>query len=103
VRRVARSGRLRVPERRAVELIHAAGTGVVFTLIDQPEAGRDESLADLAWEAICATILTETRPAEPGGPVAAAVTVRAALPDLPTFTPSERALLGDWLDRITGS
>ncbi|MFJ8312822.1 MULTISPECIES: TetR/AcrR family transcriptional regulator [unclassified Streptomyces] len=103
VRRVARAGRLRVPEHRAVELIRAAGTGVVFTLIDQPEDGRDESLADLAWEAVCATVLTDTHPAAPAGPVAAAVTLRAALPDLATFTPHESALLGDWLDRVTVS
>ena len=100
VRRVARAGRLRVPEPRAVQLIHAAGTGVVFTLIDQPEGVRDETLADLAWEAVCTTILTDPRAAEPPGPTAAAVTLRAALPDLTTFTPHESALLGDWLDRI---
>jgi hypothetical protein len=35
VHRVAEAGRLRVTERRALELIQAAGTGVVFTLIGQ--------------------------------------------------------------------
>jgi CTP:molybdopterin cytidylyltransferase MocA len=103
VLRVAQAGRLRVSEHRAVELIRAAGTGVVFTLIDQPEDGRDESLADLAWEAVCATILTGTHTAAPAGPIAAAVTLRAALPDLATLTPAERALLGDWLDRVAAS
>jgi hypothetical protein len=29
--------------------------------------------------------------------------LRAALPDLTALTPAERALLGDWLDRIAGS
>src|SRR4051812_32906280 len=33
IRRVAAAGRLRVSERRAEELVRAAGTGVVFTLI----------------------------------------------------------------------
>lgn len=103
VRRVAQAGRLRVPEGRAVELIRAAGTGVVFTLTDQAEDEHDTSLADLAWEAVCATILTDAHAATPAGPIAAAVTLRAALPDLPAFTPHESALLGDWLDRITGS
>jgi hypothetical protein len=32
--------------------------------------------------------------------VAAAVTLRAALPDLTMLTVAERTLLGDWLDRI---
>jgi AcrR family transcriptional regulator len=103
VLRVAQAGRLRVAEHRAVELIRAAGTGTVFTLIDQPEDERDGSLADLAWEAVCATILTDTHTAAPAGPIAAAVTLRSALPDLTTFTPHERALLGDWLDRVADS
>jgi hypothetical protein len=75
----------------------------VFALIDQPDGDRDETLADLAWEAVCAAILTDSRTAGPAGPVAAAVTLRAALPGLPAFTPHERALFGDWLDRVAGS
>ncbi len=103
VHRVAQAGRLRVTERSAVELIRAAGTGVVFTLIDQPEVDRDESLADLAWESVCATILLDTRTKAPAGPVAAAVALRAALPELAALSPTERALLADWLDRVAGS
>jgi hypothetical protein len=82
---------------------YVAGTGVVFTLIDQPEDERDETLADLAWEAVCTTILIDTREAEPSGPTTAAITLRAALPGLTAFTPNESALLGDWLDRIANS
>ena len=108
VHRVAEAGRLRVTERRAVDLIHAAGTGVVFTLIDQAEDERDEALADTAWASVCAAILTDastaiTGPAVTGPAAAAAVTLRAALPDLTALTPAERALLSDWLDRIAGS
>ena len=97
VARVARAGRLRVPERRAVALIHAAGTGVVFALLDEP----DDTLADLTWQAVCTTVLTDARAPKPAAPVTAAVTLRAALPDLTVFTAAESALLGDWLDRIT--
>jgi len=97
VLRVAQAGRLRVSEHRAVELIRAAGTGVVFTLIDQPEDGRDESLADLAWEAVCATILTGTHTAAPAGPIAAAVTF---VPRYPTSRrsplPSARCSATGW-------
>jgi AcrR family transcriptional regulator len=103
VHRVAEAGRLRVTERRAVELIQAAGTGVVLTLIDQPEGEREDTLADTAWEAVCGTILTGASTAAITGPVAAAVTLRAALPDLAALTAAERALLGDWLDRIAES
>ena len=46
VHRVAAAGRLRVTERRAVELIHAAGTGAVLTLLSVPPADRDPGLAD---------------------------------------------------------
>ncbi|MEZ0109674.1 AcrR family transcriptional regulator [Catenulispora sp. EB89] len=100
VTRVARAGRLRVPERRAVDLIHAAGTGVVFALIEQPPDTRDESLSDLAWEGVCATILTGGHTTAPAVPATAALTLRAALPDLAMFTPHERALFGDWLGRV---
>jgi AcrR family transcriptional regulator len=100
VHRVAVTGRLRVTERRATELIQAAGTGVVLTLIDQPEGERDDTLADTAWEAVCGTILTDASTVAVASPAAAAVTLRAALPDLTALTAAERALLGDWLDRI---
>ncbi len=103
VHRVAEAGRLRVSERRAVELIQAAGTGVVLTLISQARDERDGALADTAWESVCATILSDASTAAITGPAAAAVTLRAALPNLTTLTAAERALLGDWLDRIAES
>jgi AcrR family transcriptional regulator len=103
VHRVAEAGRLRVTERRAVDLIRAAGTGVVFTLIDQTEGERDDTLADTAWESVCAAILTDASTAAITGPAAAAVTLHAALPGLTALTTAERALLGDWLDRIAES
>jgi len=101
--RVAEAGRLRVTERRAAGLIRAVGTGVVFTLIDQAGDERDETLADTAWESVCAAILTDAGTAAITGPAAAAVTLRAALPGLTALTAAERALLGDWLDRIAES
>jgi len=80
VRRVAWAGRLRVPEHRAVALIRAAGTGVVFALIEQSGDERDETLADLTWEAVCATILTDPPATEFSGPTrAAAAAGRAVL------------------------
>jgi AcrR family transcriptional regulator len=103
VSRVARAGRLRVPEHRAVQLIRAAGTGVVFTLIDQPSDARDEQLAELAWKAVCESILTDTQDVGAASPITAAVALRAALPALDVLSPHERALLGDWLDRVTDS
>ena len=89
----------------AVELIRAAGTGVVFTLIDQPEDERDDGLAATAWESVCAAILVDenTDLVTAGSPAAAAVTLRAGLSDVTALSATERALLGDWLDRIASS
>ena len=100
IHRVAVAGRLRVSEQRALALIGAAGTGVLFTLLNWPEDQRDDGLPDAAWAAVSAVILVD-RPAATAGPVAAAVTLRAALPDLPGFTPAERAFFDDWLARIS--
>jgi hypothetical protein len=103
VRRLAEAGRLLVTERRAVDLIRAGGTGVVFTLLDQADDERDMTLADSAWESVCAAILADAPAAgvKAGvGPATAAVTLRAAAAGLDVLTPAERALLADWLDRI---
>jgi AcrR family transcriptional regulator len=88
VHRVAEAGRLRVPERRAVELVHAAGTGTVLALLAVPPDDRDPGLADTMFEAVAHRILTDA----PSPPDAA---VRA----LPGLTAAERALLAEWLDR----
>jgi hypothetical protein len=75
----------------------------VFTLIGQATDERDDTLADTAWDSVCATILTDASTAAITGPAAAAVTLHAALPGLTALTPAERTLLGDWLDRIAES
>jgi AcrR family transcriptional regulator len=108
VRRVAAVGRLRVAERRAVELIHAAGTGAVLTLLATPPPSRDPGLADAMWDALAAAILTGT-PVPAGdatrstGTAAAAVAFRTVAADLPGLTAAERALLAEWLDRAIES
>ncbi|NRG42535.1 TetR/AcrR family transcriptional regulator [Rathayibacter sp. VKM Ac-2835] len=100
VRRVAAAGRLRVPEERAVGLIQTAGTGVVTTLLSSPAAERDAGLADAAFEAVLAGILTEQPPAADDAPLAAVVAVRALAARLADLRPAERELLRDWLDRV---
>jgi AcrR family transcriptional regulator len=102
VHRVAAAGRLRVPEPRAVDMIQAAGAGVVLTLLATPPAERDPGLADAVYAALTSAILTD-QPALPAGDaVAAAVAFRAVAPGLPALTDAERALLAEWLDRISG-
>jgi AcrR family transcriptional regulator len=103
VHRVAAAGRLRVTERRAVELIHAAGTGAVLTLLSAPPEDRDLDLADAMYEAVMRSILTDVATLPADGPTAVAVAIRAVAPTLPMLTDAERALLSEWLDRDGGS
>lgn len=99
VHRIAVIGRLRVPEARAVELIHAAGTGAVLTLLATPPERRDRGLADAMYEAVMRVILTDAPVLPAGDATAAAVAFRAFVPELRGLTGTERALLSEWLDR----
>jgi AcrR family transcriptional regulator len=100
VHRVAAAGRLRVSEPRAVDMIQAAGIGVIQTLLAAPPEHRDPDLADAMYDAILAQILTNA-PETPGGePLATAVTLRAIAPDLAMLSTAERQLLDDWLARV---
>ena len=85
IHRVAAAGRLRVPEPRAAELVHAAGTGTLLALLAAPPESRDPGLADAMWEAVAHRILTDAP--EPD-----------AVPAAP-LTDAERALLAEWLAR----
>ncbi|MFD5827546.1 TetR/AcrR family transcriptional regulator [Lentzea sp. NPDC060358] len=95
VARVAAAGRLQVGERRAVELIHAAGTGAMIALLATPPPERDPGLADAMWEMVRRTVLTS----EPSDEVTVTETVERALPALHQLTAAERALLAEWLTR----
>ncbi|MGH3378239.1 MAG: TetR/AcrR family transcriptional regulator [Actinoallomurus sp.] len=101
VRRVAAIGRLRVTERRAVELIHAAGTGAVLTLLSMPPQDRDLDLADAMYDAVTQSILTDVPALAEDNVTAAAVTFQTVVPRLARLTDAERALLTQWLDRAT--
>ncbi|PSL00375.1 TetR family transcriptional regulator [Haloactinopolyspora alba] len=99
VRRVAAAGRLRVTERRAVELIHAAGTGAVLTLLSVPAQDRDLGVADAMYDAVMQQILTDAPAVRTDSTTAATVAFRAVAPQLPMLTDAERALLSEWLSR----
>jgi len=103
IRRVAETGRLRVSEERAAQLVHAAGSGTTLSLIAMPEDRRDLALSDLAREAVISAITTGAPvPATPG-PVGAAVALRATLPQTTVLSTQEQGLLREWLDRIARS
>lgn len=102
VHRVAAADPLRVTEELAVDLIHAAGTGVVITMLSYVAGRHDRRPADAAWNAVIGVIVNDA-PALPAGDTAAsAIALRTSLPSLTTLTPAERALMAEWLDRIPG-
>ncbi|MFD0206653.1 MULTISPECIES: TetR/AcrR family transcriptional regulator [Saccharothrix] len=101
IKRIAEAGRLRVSEDRAAHLIHAAGCGMVFTLISLPPKDRDPALSVMARESAITTITTDHAPPPAAtDAVSTAVALRAVAPTLPALTDNERALLSEWLHRI---
>lgn len=100
VARVARAGRLRVPEERAVALIHAVGTGTVATLLALPERERDSKLSRLALDGIMVVLVDEAAVDPSGGAAALAIGLRAHLDAAAALSPGERLLMGELLDRL---
>jgi AcrR family transcriptional regulator len=100
IRSIAATGRLRLSEERAANLVHASACGVVLTLLAMPEKSRDLALSEIARESILAEITTESpvirRPSAPS----AAVTLAALLPKSSSLSSAERQLLDEWLKKI---
>ncbi|MFJ9150417.1 TetR/AcrR family transcriptional regulator [Streptomyces sp. NPDC102270] len=99
VHRVAAAGRLRVSEERAVNLIRSAGTGTVHTLLTLPPEQSDPHLADAAFDAIARAILADEPAVPTRDPAAVVAAFRTLLPELPSLTEAEAALLDEWLQR----
>lgn len=100
VHHVARTGRLRVGEERAVDLIHAMGVGTVLTLLEK-SADQRGGLAAAAWDAISAAIIDTESTAADGNISANASALRAGLGEVTVLTPGERLLLNELLYRIS--
>ncbi|OJH36919.1 TetR/AcrR family transcriptional regulator [Cystobacter ferrugineus] len=100
IQNLARAGRLRVTEDRAIGIIRAMGTGVVLTLLQQPEGERDPGLAEAAREAVVAAITGEAAVAADAGIQGTAMALRASLDQTTVLTKGERQLLTELLDRI---
>ncbi|MEU1623740.1 TetR/AcrR family transcriptional regulator [Streptomyces sp. NPDC005722] len=107
VTRVAEAGRLSVDVERAMLMIHAAGCGVVLTLIATLPEARDPELSPRTREAVLAAITTaepEEATAEERRTITRTVAFKAVLPEIgEILTPGERILLNELLDRITHS
>jgi AcrR family transcriptional regulator len=103
VHRVALAGRLAVGEQHAAELVHAAGTGLVLTLLALPADRRDPALVDAMIDAVLTRVLVGAPAAGAAGVVPAATTLRAHAGDLDVLSPGERSLLAEWLDRVVAA
>jgi AcrR family transcriptional regulator len=103
IHRVALAGRLRVPEGRAVALVHAIGVGVALALIGTPEKDRDSELADAAWQSLAVAILTGVGDRADQGTRAAALRLQADDDALAILSPAERTLMREWLDRVANA
>jgi len=102
IRRVADAGRLRLAEEQALALMQAAARGVTLTLIDAAGTAPGGLSAE-AREAVIAAIALDAAPALDPGPRAAAAALRARLPQDEALTAAERALLDEWLARMSRS
>jgi AcrR family transcriptional regulator len=100
IHQIALAGRLRVTEKQAVELVYAASTGAVLALLAMPEEQRDLRLAQDACEAVIAAITNDSPTSNKPGAEAAAITLKAALPEVKSLTDGERLFLTELLDRI---
>jgi AcrR family transcriptional regulator len=99
VGRIARAGRLRVPEDHAVNLIHAGGIGCVLSLLAKAPDQRG-NLAGATLEAILAQIIEGRPMAAHNGLSSIATTLKARLHEASILTPGERLLLEEMLQKI---
>ena len=103
VHAVARAGRLRVSEARAVALMDAVCTGTILTLLREPAARRDLELSKAAREAVLAAITGEAAVPSDASASGAATALRASLGATTALSAGERALLAELLDRIANA
>jgi AcrR family transcriptional regulator len=106
ITRVAATGRLRMSVERATAVMHAAGVGVVSTLISTPPESRDLETAQVTREMVFDAIIAPAAEAEgtgaDAGSAGPAMALRAALAEereLP-LSPGEKLLLVELLNRL---
>ena len=99
VRRIAAAGLLRVDEQRALDLIHAAGTGTVLALLGKPADERDLDLAEAMFDVVAAGILAAEPVTADASTATVAVTFLTVITDLPGLTDAERTLMAEWVAR----
>jgi AcrR family transcriptional regulator len=101
VHAVAAAGLLSVSEKRAVDMIHAAGNGALLALLQQPEVERDAALADAMFEAVLAAVTTGSAEVDSASRTlqTAIVQFGAVVDELPGLSAAEKSLMSEWIDR----
>ena len=100
IQALAASGRLRMPEDRALELFHGTATGIILTLLRQTPADRDLSLSPIARDAAISMIVGQMVPGAGDGAPGAANALRTHLPTINGLSAGEKLLLSELLDRV---
>ena len=103
VKAVAVSGRLRMPEDRAVNLFHGLATGIISTLLRQPPTDRDMALSHQAREAAIAAITGESTAEVASGTYGAANALGARLGEIDVLSAGEKLLMSELLKRIVSA
>jgi AcrR family transcriptional regulator len=103
VERIAVGGQLVVSVDTAVGMVHSAGVGLTLNLVGIPPEDRDPALADRLREAVISAITTAS-PSSTPTPSARAIGLKAVLDQTgDLYSPGERALLDELLDRAAGA
>lgn len=100
IQRLAAAGRLRVDERLAFGIIQATARGAILTWLSLPASQRQPALLGALREAMVTAVTTEKPAVTDPGPAAAALALRATLPDQNILSGAERQLLDEWLERL---
>jgi hypothetical protein len=74
----------------------------VLTWLSLPDDQRHPGLLRALREAMVTAVTTEKPAVEDAGPAAAALALRAALPEQTALSAAERHLLDEWLERVAG-
>ena len=96
---VALAGRLRMPQARALQLFHAATTGVTLLFLRQAPEQRDMTLSHQARDAAIAALTGASEAGVATGAAGAALALQARLPEIAGLTRGERLMLAELLER----
>ena len=96
---VALAGRLRMPQARALQLFHAAATGVTLLFLRQAPEQRDMTLSHQARDAAIAALPGASEAGVATGAAGAALALQARLPEIAGLTRGERLMLAELLER----